>query len=163
MRISDWSADVCSSDLLSPRQVAPIRQRSAPCRLRNRRAGLKVVPGGSMSAKSGVGGKFEDDIASLFRLAGYSIEQNVDYGGQEFDIIATKDEIGKLKSRIAIECTFRKAGTVGNQEVFDFLNDFRASADSYGFTLGMIVSNTGLSRQSPVGAEKNGNINSMSD
>src|SRR3546814_4694931 len=71
-----------------------------------------------MRAKSGVGGKFEDDIASLFRLAGYSIEQNVDYGGQEFDIIATKDEIGKLKSRIAIECKFRKAGTVGNQDVF---------------------------------------------
>src|SRR3546814_15371121 len=85
-----------------------------------------------MSAKSGVGGKFEDDIASLFRLAGYSIEQNVDYGGQEFDIIATKDEIGKLKSRIAIECKFRKAGTVGNQDVFDFLNAFRACADSYG-------------------------------
>src|SRR3546814_6321264 len=115
-----------------------------------------------MSAKSGVGGKFEDDIASLFRLAGYSIEQNVDYGGQEFDIIATKDEIGKLKSRIAIECKFRKAGTVGNQDVFDFLNAFRACADSYGLNHGMIVSNAGFSRNATVADEKNGNNSHMS-
>src|SRR3546814_2432860 len=67
--------------------------------------------------------------------------------GQEFDIIATKDEIGKLKSRIAIECKFRKAGTVGNQDVFDFLNAFRACADSYGLTHGMIVSNAGRSEE----------------
>src|SRR3546814_16233224 len=82
--------------------------------------------------------------------------------GQEFDIIATKDEIGKLKSRIAIECKFRKAGTVGNQDVFDFLNAFRACADSYGLTHGMIVSNSGFSRHAQVAAEKHGNISLMS-
>src|SRR3546814_3742395 len=116
MRISDWSADVCSSDLLSPRQVAPIRQRSAPCRLRNRRAGLKVVPGGSMSAKSGVGGKFEDDIASLFRLAGYSIEQNVDYGGQEFRSEEHTSELQSLmRNSYAVFCLKKKTTIIRHQ------------------------------------------------
>ena len=91
--------------------------------------------------------QFERDIARLFQAAGYGTEQNVDYSGQEFDIIATKRDFGDINSRIAIECKLRKTGSVSNADVHEFISAFNASARAHGLTYGIIVSNKNFSRQ----------------
>lgn len=101
-----------------------------------------------MGTKSGNGVKFEAEVAQLFRSAGYSVEMNVELGGQEFDIIAKRRQFGKFFVCFAVECKFRTKGSLSNQEVHDFVNAYRACAEAHGFTFGFIVSNQGFSRTS---------------
>jgi hypothetical protein len=91
------------------------------------------------------GKSFEAEVASLFRFAGYSVQLNVQYSGQEFDVIATKREFGELQIRIAVECKDRSK-TIGNSLVQDFVNAFSATAREHGLTYGLVVSNRGFSR-----------------
>lgn len=92
------------------------------------------------------GKRFEQDVAWLFQSAGFRVEQNVDLGGQEFDIIATKREFGELHIRIAVECKFRTKGSVANSQVQDFVRAYEANAKVYGLTHGLLVSNRGFAR-----------------
>lgn len=100
-----------------------------------------------MGKKGGSGAKFEAEIAQLFRSAGYSVEMNVELGGQEFDIIAKRRQFGEFFVCFAVECKYRSKGTTSNQEVHDFVNAYRACADAHGLTFGFLVSNQGFSRQ----------------
>lgn len=91
--------------------------------------------------------QFEQEVAILFQAAGYRIEQNIEYSGQEFDIVATKRGVGDLNNRIAVECKFRTNGSVSNADVQEFVNAFNASSRAHGLTHGILVSNKGFSRQ----------------
>lgn len=104
------------------------------------------------------GKNYENDVATLFRSAGYRIEQNVEYSGQEFDIIASKIEFGELYRRIAVECKFRSSGSVSNSDVHAFINSFISSSAAHGLTHGVIVSNANFSRQAHEAVQKHPQI-----
>src|SRR3546814_10096812 len=72
MRISDWSSDVCSSDLIEPHVVAVAREETVRLHLdRHDRvavaagAGLALAPEPHLRARFDAGGQFEVDRRSV--------------------------------------------------------------------------------------------------
>ncbi|WP_408589700.1 restriction endonuclease [Novosphingobium sp.] len=96
------------------------------------------------------GARFEEEIAHLFRAAGYRVEQHAQLGGKEFDIVATRGGFGSMDVRIAVECKFRVSGAVTNVEANDFITAFTAARDAHDLTFGVIVSNVGFSRTAQI-------------
>jgi hypothetical protein len=64
--------------------------------------------------------RFEDWVAYLYGELGFRIIQNVNCGGQEADIIASRHIRGVGKVRIIVECKWRKDSTISNQDVSNF-------------------------------------------
>jgi uncharacterized protein YjbI with pentapeptide repeats len=91
--------------------------------------------------------KLERDVEALFRSAGYDTERNVEVGGFEFDVIATRTEFAGLSTRIAIECKYRENGSVSNTDTHAFLNAFNATKARLSLTHGILVTNRKFSRQ----------------
>jgi hypothetical protein len=91
--------------------------------------------------------KLEHDVEMLFRAAGYDTERNVEVGGFEFDLLATRDEFAGLRVRIAVECKYRQDGAVSNTDMHEFMNAFNASRDRLNLAHGIVVTNSRFSRQ----------------
>src|SRR3546814_15594066 len=90
MRISDWSSDVCSSDLIEVRNVVDRRQpeRIEPCRLMTAHAVVvdQTQHTGLLLRRLGIEAGFGGDHAMWFRSEerreGKSVSVRVDLGGR---------------------------------------------------------------------------------
>jgi uncharacterized protein YjbI with pentapeptide repeats len=89
---------------------------------------------------------FEKDVEALFRVADYETERNVEIGGFEFDVIATRDEFAGMRVRVAVECKLR-SNAVSNTDIHSFIAAFTALRDRASLTHGVVVTNDRFSRQ----------------
>src|SRR3546814_16008151 len=78
MRISDWSSDVCSSDLLQPRRSAS--RQHAPARLRQLERRLRVLVGEDFFGRGPARRICGEDRKSV--VSGKSVSVRVDLGGR---------------------------------------------------------------------------------
>src|SRR3546814_19489627 len=90
MRISDWSSDVCSSDLIGPLEHRAVRHKGA--------AGMRFFP-------------FGDEVAAIGALAGHGgIFGIVGRRRQEIRAPAAKDEV-EARSDLALAPLARDVDT----------------------------------------------------
>src|SRR3546814_20482761 len=87
MRISDWSSDVCSSDLLQSRRYRLPRLEHAPCQDRRRHLLGSMVPG--MRPFHGAARRRDPVLPDRYRLG--AAEPQAEQPGS----LATGDEIGQ--------------------------------------------------------------------
>lgn len=67
------------------------------------------------------GPQFENYVHNLYQALGYRLEHNILAAGQQVDLMATKYLEGIGPIRILIECKYKTAGSVSNQEVHELL------------------------------------------
>lgn len=90
---------------------------------------------------------FEHEVEMIFRAAGYDTQRNIEVGGFEFDLLATRDEFAGLRVNIAVECKHKEKVAVSNTDIHEFLNAYNASRDRLNLAHGIVVTNTRFSRQ----------------
>ncbi len=67
------------------------------------------------------GRKFEDEVAALYRLMGYTVQQNIEICQKKVDILALIQVPGtQLKHRVIIECKGENINAAQNQRVMQF-------------------------------------------
>ena len=106
-----------------------------------------MFPGGGMAESHERGSAFETAAEELFRAAGFRVDRCRELRGQEYDVIASRHEIGGFETRIAVECKSRNGSAVSNDDVYSFINAFQATQARLGFTHGIIVTDSKFSRQ----------------
>jgi len=84
---------------------------------------------------------FELYVAYLYESLGFRVERNVILGGQEADIVASRFIPGLGEVKILVECKWRRAGSVSNQEVFDFHSAVASLRNRHLITRGVMVTN----------------------
>lgn len=89
----------------------------------------------------------EHEVEMIFRAAGYDTQRNIEVGGFEFDLLATRDEFAGLRVNIAVECKHREKAAVSNTDIHEFLNAYNASRERLNLAHGIVVTNTRFSRQ----------------
>ncbi len=116
---------------------------------------------GQVAKHNDAGERFEAEIASLFRAAGYDVERHAQLGAKEFDVVATRPGFGGMNVRIAVECKYRDGRDVGSAAVNEFLAAFIASKDAHNLTFGIIVSSSGFARNAQVGLREHSQIKAL--
>jgi uncharacterized protein YjbI with pentapeptide repeats len=92
------------------------------------------------------GKDLETRVEDVFRAAGFQVDRGRALRGQEWDIIASRHEIGGFETKIAVECKARRTKSVSNDEVMSFLVAFEASRGRLGFTHGIVVTDRDFAR-----------------
>jgi hypothetical protein len=106
--------------------------------------------------------RLEDQVAQMFRLAGYNVAQNVEIDGFEFDCIAEQPAIAGFGLKIVVECKFRSGNAVPNTEIHAFKAAFESLQRDHQLTHAIVVTNTRFSRQAHEAAAKSRSIKLMS-
>lgn len=101
---------------------------------------------------------FEEQVTTLFRSAGYFVTPNIEQGGFEFDLLAESPGPFGFTTRIAVECKYRTKAKVSNADIHTFLGAFDALRDKLTLSLGLVVTNSGFSRQAHEAAATDQNI-----
>lgn len=115
-----------------------------------------------MAKHNDAGERFEREVAQMYRAAGYGVEQNVQLGGKEFDLVVTMASFGGMDVRIAVECKYRSNGQVGSADVNDFIAAFEASRHPHNLTFAVMVSNVRFARLAQVAALSHNQVRLMS-
>ena len=77
------------------------------------------------------GRAFEDEVAHLYRLLGYTVEQNIQICQKKVDILARyQPPASHLEHRVIIECKDEKENVAQNQRVLQFIGLLRLARQS---------------------------------
>ena len=108
------------------------------------------------SASSEAGQKFEEQIARLYELLGYDVTRNISVGNQQVDLVAERFLPGLGRARLFIECKYKSADSVSNQDIHDLQTTFNALRTRGRFTNAVLVTNTRFSKDARGAAEAEG-------
>lgn len=84
---------------------------------------------------------FEIYVAFLYEAMGFKVTKNIVLGGQEIDVLAERFFPGMGLTRIAVECKWRSAGSISNQDVYDYSSVALFLRSKQLITRGVMVSN----------------------
>src|SRR3546814_15932210 len=100
MRISDWSSDVCSSDLLEP-SLGPSCSPDGKWQLSQRGGNLWLAADGGAAQQITTDGSPDDGYAIYHGnyKAGHIIRSRVDAHGQPAGIVWSPDKLGRASCR----------------------------------------------------------------
>jgi Restriction endonuclease/NACHT domain len=88
-----------------------------------------------------LGKAFEHKVASLYRLLGFQVTQNIELPGQETDILATRRIPGVGDATLLVECKFISRGTITNQLVQNLVSTFETLRLKQNLTKAIMVTN----------------------
>lgn len=94
--------------------------------------------------------EFEQYVAYLYEELGFKVERNLNIGGQEADILASRYIAGVGEVRVIVECKWRADGSISNQEVADFHSVVTSLRSRQLITRGVMVTNRKFSQDALV-------------
>ena len=99
--------------------------------------------------------RFEDEVATIYRLLGASVKQNLNMGGFQVDLVVEELTQSGQKLRLLVECKFYR-DKVGNRVVNDFARVVATLKTSNHVDRGVIVSHRGFTQDATLVSENTG-------
>lgn len=93
-----------------------------------------------------LGSAFEGRVAAYYEALGFKIDRNVQLGQHQIDMLVTRYVPGASVLSYIVEAKYRSSGTVGVQEMTDFVNVARDLIADGEVSGGVMISNTGFSK-----------------
>lgn len=93
-----------------------------------------------------VGSAFEGRVAAYYEALGFKIDRNVQLGQHQIDLLVTKYIAGASVLSYIVEAKFRTKGSVGIQEMTDFINVARDLIAEGEVSGGVMITNTSFSK-----------------
>ncbi len=103
------------------------------------------------------GQEFEAEVAAIFRLMRWSVQQNIEVCQKKVDLLVTVPIMGGRKHRIIVECKNEKRNIAQNERIFQFQGLLDSARRSREAEAAMIITREPWSDQAK-GAALNGGI-----